>query len=203
MPNNPSMREKIEASQMELDEVMELAGLKKIEVPEDLLKPFITILPDINNQKKKIITMMVLGEYLQIDSKMSVLVTNFFFRHCQGTTWEAVQAIVTTHEFEVFQAKIVNEMPFLRKLSILKEIYDIPKDIVSKVNKLNDLRNAIAHSLVPENLEHNRTLYNEQSIFTNDGIKVFLTDVQSVMDFLQNHFIEAFEINARRSEAQE
>lgn len=196
------MREKIDALQAELDEVIELAGLKKIEIPEDLTKPYITILPDIEKQKRRIITMMVLGEYLQIDSKMSVLVTNFFFKHCQGT-WEATQSIVETTEFEVFQKKIVNEMPFLRKLSILKEIYEIPKDIVSKVNKVNDLRNAIAHSLVPENLEHNRTLYNEQSIFTNAGIKAFLTDVQSVMDFLQNHFLEAFEINAKHSGIEE
>ena len=197
------MRDKIDALQAELDEVMELAGLKKIEIPEDLTKPFITILPDIEKQKRRIITMMVLGEYLQIDSKMSVLVTNFFFKHCQGTTWEAVQAIVETQEFIVFQTKIVNEMPFLRKLSILKEIYDVPKDIISKINKCNDLRNAIAHSLVPENLEHNRTLYNEQSIFTNAGIKAFITDVQLVMDFLQNHFIEAFEINTKHSGTEE
>lgn len=197
------MRDKIDALQTELDEVMELAGLKKIEIPEDLTKPFITILPDIEKQKRRIITMMVLGEYLQIDSKMSVLVTNFFFKHCQGTTWEAVQAIVETQEFIVFQSKIVNEMPFLRKLSILKEIYEVPKDIISKINKCNDLRNAIAHSLVPENLEHNRTLYNEQSIFTNAGIKAFITDVQLVMDFLQNHFIEAFEINAKHSGTEE
>ncbi len=197
------MRDKIDVLQAELDEVMELAGLKKIEIPEDLTKPFITILPDIEKQKRTIITMMVLGEYLQIDSKMSVLVTNFFFKHCQGTTWEAVQAIVETQEFIVFQSKIVNEMPFLRKLSILKEIYEVPKDIVSKINKCNDLRNAIAHSLVPENLEHNRTLYNEQSIFTNAGIKAFVTDVQLVMDFLQHHFIEAFEINAKNSGTEE
>ncbi len=58
------MREKIEASQLELDEVMELAGLKRIEVPEDLTKPFITILPDIGKQRRTIITMMILGEYL-------------------------------------------------------------------------------------------------------------------------------------------
>ncbi len=150
----------------------------------------------LEGQKRQLITVLILGAYLQIDAKMSILVANFFFHHC-SKEWEVVQKVTNSKEFLVFSKKLLNEMPFLRKISIIKEFVSIPKEMLTTINKLNDLRNAIAHSAIPEQLGEDRVKYKGKLIFSLLGAKLIKQDVKKVMSFLQKNFVRAFEDNSK------
>ena len=188
------MLAKIKKQQAELERIHKLAGLKKIKVWRKDKRT--RVLSDLEGQKRRLITMIVLDSYLQIDNKMGILITNFFFNHCQKID-KVVQKITSSSEFKVFQSSILNEMPFMRKISTLKKIIDVPKYITADINRINDLRNAIAHSLIPETLENDRTSYKRKSIFSIEGVETLDKDTEKIMSFLQNHFVQAFEENKK------
>jgi hypothetical protein len=60
----------------------------------------------------------------------------------------------------------------------------MPRGIVAYVEKLNDLRNAVAHSFFPENLRGIRRTYRGIDIFTIDGFSKLREDREPVVDFL-------------------
>lgn len=175
-----------------LESIFVLAGLGKIKSKSKLDKLYFNA--NLEAQKRQLIRMMILESYLQIDAKIGILITNFFFSHCNNN-YEIMQKITSSEQFKAFQDKILYEMPFLRKVSILKSFTTVPKVISSDIYKINDLRNAIAHALIPELLGQERITYKGESIFSVRGAKTFDGDVAKVMEFLQAHFEEAFAKN--------
>jgi hypothetical protein len=51
------------------------------------------------------------------------------------------------------------------------------------VEKMNALRNGLAHSFFPEDLRKSKPEYKGKSIFTLDGLKTFMADMSEVTDF--------------------
>ncbi|HRY62236.1 MAG TPA: hypothetical protein P5056_00460 [Candidatus Paceibacterota bacterium] len=188
-------REKrIKKEQKDIQELLKIASLNEL---TDTGSDNIYTFAHLGGQRQKLIRMMVLETYLQIDTKMNILIANFFFHHCQDDC-EEVQKITTSKEFIVFSEKILNEMPFLRKVSSIKSFIFVPKKIVTDLNKLNDLRNAMAHALIPENLGTERVTYKGKSIFTLEGVRSFNKDMKSILSFLQRYFIQAFKDNKKK-----
>lgn len=183
--------QKVNKHKNEIRKLKELNGLNDI---LDTSEKNTYTFSQLEGQKRQLITVLILNSYLQIDAKMSILVANFFFHHC-SKEWEVVQKVVNSKEFLVFSKKLLNEMPFLRKVSVIKEFVVIPKDTLTTINKLNDLRNAIAHSLMPEQLGEERVKYKGKLIFTLTGAKLIKQDVGKVMSFLQKNFVKAFDDN--------
>jgi len=174
----------------EVEWFFELSGLGSLKEKSE----GIMIFPNLDSQQRQLVNNIILNTYLQINSKFDILVSNFFFNHCQNN-YEPVVEITTSDRFKVFQSYILDEMPFLRKLSILKTFITIPKEVIKNIEKINDLRNAIAHSLIPEKLRNDRTLYSGKSIYTKDGIKVFDKESRKTLNFLQKEFVKCFKRN--------
>jgi hypothetical protein len=188
---------KINKDQKEIGNLLKIVGLEKIEDggPRDIYT-----FTNLEGQKRRLIRMMILEDYLQIDSKMSILVTDFLFHHCQKE-YEDMLKVTTSKEYLVFTDKLLKEMPFLRKVAVIKGFLSVPSDIVSGLNKINDLRNAIAHALIPESLGEERVLYKGELIFSLKGAKLFNKDTTKIMTYLQKHFTQAFENNKKLSKA--
>lgn len=149
---------------------------------------------DLDGRQKEITRNMVINYYLQIDLKFNILIANYFFGHCVDDYDEVVK-ITKSKKFILFDSCVLEEMPFLKKFRLLKEIIEIPKEIKGDIEKINDLRNAVSHAFIPEKLKNNRTLYKTKSIFTLEGLKKFNDDMGVVFEFLQKHFCEAIEGN--------
>jgi hypothetical protein len=45
----------------------------------------------------------------------------------------------------------MDEMVLLKKLSAVEAIAKVPRDVSNAIKRINDVRNAVAHSLFPEN----------------------------------------------------
>lgn len=181
---------KVEKLQKEVDILMSLAGLGRVEVDTSLIQA----LSDLGAQKRMIIRMMVLEGYLQIDNKMSILIADFFFKYV-GSDDDEIERIATSDEFIVFEKKILNEMPFLRKVAVIEGFITLPKNIKSDIGKINDIRNAIAHALVPEKLGKHRVEYKGKLLFSLEGAEQFNKDIDNIMSFFQDYFLKTFERN--------
>ncbi len=180
---------KIKKLKEELKEVFKIANLKKIDAKN--INEDDRIFQKIQTQKRALINKIILDDYLWIDSRLNILIKNFFFKSLTEDH-EFLMNVVDSREYKIFDSEILMEMPFMRKVSILKQIINIPKNITSNINKINNLRNAITHTLVPQRLSGGRTLYDKRDIYEVDTIIKFEKDFVKTSDFLQKLFMEGF-----------
>ncbi len=57
----------------------------------------------------------------------------------------------------------------LKKLSMVEAINKVPADVSKSIKRINDLRNALAHSLFPQN----RRRYMAEKKVTHQGVDLF------------------------------
>ena len=70
-------KQKIQKTREELRKIFQMAGLNEINTKntgDDM------ILPKLNFQKKALINKVILDNYLWIDSRLNILIRNFFFK---------------------------------------------------------------------------------------------------------------------------
>jgi len=77
----------------------------------------------------------------------------------------------------------------------------MPSEIRESIERINALRNAIAHSYTPENRRqykgHKAVVYQKTDIFSKEGVTKFLQDAIRVLDYL---VIEAYGVTFSRSD---
>ena len=90
-----------------------------------------------------------------------------------------------TKRFQLFNAHFLEEMSLMPKLRYVKALKKIPKTIAADIDRLNALRNAVAHSFFPENVKKSRAEWKGRSVFTSEGIERFSQDMIVVRQFFQ------------------
>ena len=88
-----------------------------------------------------------------------------------------------TKKFRNFNYFILEKLYLLNKLELVKEITNIPKNIISDLFKINDLRNGLVHSFFPQNLRRNKPFYKGKNIFSIEGITLFVNDTKKIKQF--------------------
>jgi len=87
-----------------------------------------------------------------------------------------------------FMHFITEELFMLRKLALVREIRNFDGEMGRMVPKLNALRNAMAHSFLPENKRDYRkarkVLWNNQDLNTTAGLEAFDADMRTLIDYL-------------------
>jgi hypothetical protein len=75
---------------------------------------------------------------------------------------------------------MLNEMYLLAKVRLVHAIKELPPDVQKAIDRINSLRNAIAHSFFPENRrqyrKYKKVVYRDVDIYTKDGIVKFTED---------------------------
>jgi hypothetical protein len=119
--------------------------------------------------KDKLIRSYVVFQYTFIDEYLTDIICNYYFHRPKethyGTLWK-------TKRFRMFVHGLMDETFPLKKLSIVEAIKDVPTDVSNGIRRINDIRNALAHSLFPEN---RRRYMNEKNV-TYRGTNLFLRD---------------------------
>jgi hypothetical protein len=72
-------------------------------------------------------------------------------------------------------------LTFVRRVYV-KSFANIPKKIVTDIERLNSIRNGLAHSFFPENLRTSKPQWKGKNIFSLDGVKAFSVDMQQIKD---------------------
>ena len=92
-------------------------------------------------------------------------------------------ALWKTRKFKLFNYHFLEELSLLPKLRYVKAIRKIPRAIAADIERLNALRNGVAHAFFPENLKRSRPEWRGISIFSLEGLEAFKKDMNEVIDY--------------------
>jgi hypothetical protein len=81
-------------------------------------------------------------------------------------------------------------MYLLKKMSLVHAINPLPADVRKAIRKINDVRNALAHSFFPENRKEYRkhkgkVPYGGKDIWTLEGLKKVVSDYRTASKYLE------------------
>lgn len=117
-----------------------------------------------------LIAAAIVRDYTLFDELLGSIIARYFFGKAGGTTlWR-------TKKFQRFSYFVLEKLYLQQKLAFVRDIRPLPRDVVSYIDKLNDLQNAVAHAFFPENLRGKRTWYKNKDVFTIEGFRAFRAD---------------------------
>ena len=136
--------------------------------------------------KQQLIRSEIITRYTFIDEALSVIISHFYFKvPKQEFTFKRLWK---TKKFRIFANYLLDETYLMKKLAIVNEIKEVPAPVKSAVARINDVRNAIAHSFFPENRRqyraYKKVMYRNSDIFTQEGVAKLLKDAQLAQDYL-------------------
>jgi hypothetical protein len=139
--------------------------------------------------KDRIIRADVVFSYVLIDELLCNLICQHFFgtNTSLGRSWRSEWKKA---RFKNFNYHVLEGMALLRKLALVKEFLDVPKDIEDIISRTNMIRNALAHSFFPMNKKDFRksevATYKGKDIFSLEGLRLFDADANKAIGFLSN-----------------
>jgi len=170
----------------ELDEIYHLLSMdywKIEEWPERLRASALRL------AKRRAVMGQIIVQYTMIDELLNREICRYFFGPDEGMLGTS-----GVEKHRNFSDYILERLYVLQKMAVVRSFCTVPKDIREKVNKLDALRNAVAHSLVPEVTRDYRKRwklpYKGKDIFTVEGLKLFLKDMESVNKLFGDRFDE-------------
>ena len=128
----------------------------------------------------------VATQHARIDEILAEIIVRYFFDiepdalHFEKA-WK-------TDKFKIFVHHILDEMVLLKKLSIVRAIGPVPNEVSRIIDRINAVRNGIAHSFFPENSKENRAAGKVLDAGTNirslDGLRQFKDDADTAYRYL-------------------
>jgi hypothetical protein len=98
----------------------------------------------LNRIKLDFIRMKVIGDYVFADELLAVIIMSYFFPAKDFPKRLKNKKMLTFVHF------VMEELFMVRKLALVREIRTFDRGMADKLQRLNALRNAMAHSFVPE-----------------------------------------------------
>jgi hypothetical protein len=136
--------------------------------------------------KDRLVRAEVIFRYTLVDEFLTDIICDFYFRRPNkrvgyGALWK-------TKRFKIFVHYLMDETFLLKKLAMVEAIMTVPKSVSSAIKRINDVRNALAHSFFPENrrryMADKQVKYRNAPLFTIDGITAFQDDYETA----RSHF---------------
>src|SRR5438105_7897954 len=110
---------------------------------------------------RQLVGSQIVADYTLIDEYLNNIIAKLFF----GPERSFV-ALWRTKRFRLFHHYVLDELSLVKKLSFARAIAPMPATVRRNIERLNALRNAIAHSFFPENLRHGGPFWKGQNIFS-------------------------------------
>ncbi|HKV27924.1 MAG TPA: hypothetical protein VJN90_06595 [Candidatus Acidoferrales bacterium] len=129
--------------------------------------------------KNHLIRGEVIMQYTLIDEYLSNRLCRYFFgKRSFISLWR-------TKKFRNFNYYVIEHLSLMEKLKFVKSITDIPRNIARDIERINGLRNGLAHAFFPQNLRNQKPIYKGKDIFTREGIGLFISDMTAISHFCQ------------------
>jgi hypothetical protein len=142
--------------------------------------------PKLGVMKMQMVRGEIIQKYTLIDEFLTVIICHFYFK--QPRKGLSFRALWKTKKFQVFNHYIMDDTYLLQKLRIVHAIDEIPPEIRNAIERVNAVRNGIAHSFFPENrrqyMSHQKVMYRGEDIFTKAGMQKFEDDYDLISDYL-------------------
>jgi hypothetical protein len=134
----------------------------------------------------KMVTAHVVSRYTLMDQVLADTIFTYFFNGEPPS--QRFESGWSAEAHRIFSHHILDEIFLLKKLAIVHAIRPVPSDTTAIIQKVNGLRNAIAHSFIPESRKEykasGKLLYANLDIRTPPGLNKFDADVDSALDYL-------------------
>lgn len=171
--NNLTKKQKQLAA--ELDEIFSMFSLDYKQV-DKYDKEFRTTYLVIT--KDQIIRSQIIKWYTFVDEFLNIKLCRYFFGNKKNFIY-----LWKTKKFQNFNYYFIEELSLMQKLRFVKSIVKIPKSITNDIERLNYLRNGIAHSFFPENLKKSKPIWKGKGVFVLEGIKHLKDDMDKITAF--------------------
>jgi hypothetical protein len=126
----------------------------------------------------KIVRGEVIYRYTYIDELLTCIICDYYFRRPKKNV--SYQRLWRTKHFRVFVHYLMDETFIAKKLAMVQAILKVPTNVSSSIMRINDVRNALAHSLFPYNRRRYRAegkvLYKGVDLFSREGVQKFHED---------------------------
>lgn len=140
----------------------------------------------LKTMKNKLIRSEVIMRYTVIDEFLTAIICDYYFG--SPKTPGDYSQLWKTKRFRVFVHFLMDETFLLKKLAVVEAIAVVPKQVSSVIKSINDVRNALAHSLFPENrrryMKQKKVTHNGFDVFSRAGIEEFNKDYEVVRKYL-------------------
>jgi hypothetical protein len=130
--------------------------------------------------KDKVIRAQIIIWYTLVDEHLNIKLCRYFF----GGKADSIR-LWKTKKFRLFNYHILEELSLMKKLAFVRALVKMPRQIVSDIERLNALRNGIAHAFFPQNLRRNAPIYKGKDIFSIEGLRLLRDDSERVLKYLQ------------------
>ena len=156
-------------------ELKEIASLLKVDYQDIKSYERNARTPLLEMMRRKLIISEVITGYTLTDEHLNVRIAQFFFGRKKGfiRLWK-------TKKFRLFNYHVLEELSLMGKLRFVKSISKMPKPVTADIERLNALRNGLAHAFFPENLKKSKPEWKGRKIFTLEGLQVFLEDMSKI-----------------------
>jgi len=134
------------------------------------------ISPNLELARDHIIRGAIIMDYTFIDELLNERLSKYYF----GQT--SFIKLWRTKKFKNFNYYVLERLSLRYKLEHVQSISKIPSNISKIITDINVIRNALAHSFFPEN-RRKKPLYKQKDIYSMEGFKFFIKDVQKVFDY--------------------
>jgi hypothetical protein len=144
--------------------------------------------------RQQLIRSDIIMAYTLIDEFLSVIMCHYYFKKPKAGF--SFKQLWRTKKFQIFANYFLDDTYLLKKMAIVNAIKEIPSPVKSAIARINEVRNAIAHSFFPENRRqykaYKKVIYRGANIFAKEGVAKFSEDTQCVQDYLIQ---QAFGVN--------
>ena len=134
----------------------------------------------------KLIRSEVIYCYTMIDEFLTDVICDYYFRRKKG---EHYGRLWRTKHFKAFVHYLMDETFLLKKLSMVEAIKNVPTNVSSSIKRINEVRNAIAHSLFPQNRRRYRVekkvTYQGAELFSREGVLKLHDDYNVVYKYFE------------------
>lgn len=164
----------------EIEEILRIGGYDW-RVVESLYEPAAR-LEQLKRIKLDFIRMKVIGDYVFVDELLTVIIVSYFFPvKSFPKRWKNKKMLTFMHF-------IMEELSLIRKLALVREFRSFESEMARSVQALNAVRNAMAHSFLPEtkrDYRKTRTVtWKGKDMYTIEGIEQFDSDMLKLHDYL-------------------
>ena len=164
-----------------MSEIGEIAALLKLDYQEIRSYERAARTPLLEMMRRKLIISEVITSYTLTDEHLNMRLCHYFFGRKRSfiNLWQ-------TKRFKLFNHHVLEELPLMAKLRFVKSISMVPRAVAADIERLNALRNGLAHSFFPENLKRSKPEWKGTKIFTLEGLQRFLEDMAKLDSYFSH-----------------
>ena len=128
--------------------------------------------------KDKLVRSAIILAYTLIDEHLNNEMCGYFFGKKKSFIY-----LWRTKKFQIFNYYVLEELYLLQKLRFVRAFVKIPNRYVNNIHKINTLRNAVSHAFFPQNLRKSKPVYKGRNIFSVEGMRLLVEDMDEINTF--------------------